>query len=330
MLLAVQIYAPLDDSPNHRTLYVFCCLSVQCYCRSEGWICLRDEVRDTSLPTQQASTSMSINQTNWIEDADDWGDEEEDVTKAVTQPADINIEALSIHPASPEAPFVPSAEVEGMEESVNLEDAPTKPTVDIRALLAPTSSAPLPEDESLSVIHFSSFFLNVTEEPALSNQQTKLDLRVKELLAEYQTREKVDLKKIKESSGASSADKEAYEKSRPSHGDELVHKFVLRVQQTCPEQLIRYHRESSSPLLLQPLKNKLPQCQHCGSSLIYEMQLMPHLSRRLTLPNFPDNPNPVDLGTVIIFTCSKSCWNNQEGSDSLPRLEYLVVQSDMF
>jgi len=274
---------------------------------------------------------VTINPTNWIEDADDWGDEEEaDVAKAVTQPNDINMEALSIHPALPEASIAPSAEVEGMEESVTLEDAPMKPTVDIRALLAPASSAPLPDDESLSVIYFSSFFLNVTEEPALSNQQSKLDSRVKELLAEYQTREKVDLKKMKESSATASADKEVYEKSRPSHGDELVHKFVLRVQQTFPEQLIRYHRESSSPLLLQPLKGKLPLCQHCGSILVYEMQLMPHLSRRLTLPDFPDNPNPLDLGTVIIFTCSISCWNNQEGSDSLPRSEYLVVQSDMF
>ena len=176
MLLAVQIYAPLDDSPNHRTLYIFCCLSVQCYCRSEGWVCLRDEVQDTSLPIQPASRSVSINPTNWIADADDWGDEEEaDVAKAVTQPNDINMEALSIHPALPEAPIAPSAEVEGMEESVTLEDAPMKPTVDIRALLAPTSSAPLPDDESLSVIYFSSFFLNVTEEPAFS----KLDSRVK-------------------------------------------------------------------------------------------------------------------------------------------------------
>lgn len=52
---------------------------------------------------------------------------------------------------------------------------------------------------------------------------------------------------------------------------------------------------------------------------------MPHLSQRLTLRDFPDNPNPVEFGTIIIFTCSKSCW--QEGDAA--RNEHVIVQMEM-
>ena len=44
-----QIYAPLDESANHRALYVFCCTNQSCQCKSGSWCCLRDEVCETAL-----------------------------------------------------------------------------------------------------------------------------------------------------------------------------------------------------------------------------------------------------------------------------------------
>ena len=323
MLLAVQIYAPLDDSPNHRTLYQFCCLDVQCHVKSEGWICLRDEVLDTSSAAASTATSNKPSaiqiKTNWVEDADDWGDEDDSSCHQA-------METLSISTAVKEEKAAlieePSAEVEGMmEESVTLDDAPAQPTVDIRALLTSTSPQTLPDSSSAQ---FSSFYLNVAEEQ-FSSHSSKLETRAKELLAEYQSREKCDWKKI--TAAKSSADQESYEKSRPSHGDELVHKFITRLQQSCPEQLVRYQRDGR-PLLLKPLQiDKMPPCRHCDASLVFEMQLMPHLSQRLTLVQYPDNPNPIEVGTVIVFSCSKSCWDSGQGGP--PRQEYLVVQADL-
>ena len=34
-VLVSQIYAPLDDSPYHRTLYLFACLSPMCWNKTE-------------------------------------------------------------------------------------------------------------------------------------------------------------------------------------------------------------------------------------------------------------------------------------------------------
>lgn len=341
MLLAVQIYAPLDDSPNHRTLYVFCCLDGKCHYQTGGWVCYRDEAKDTS-PTSNAkpaATVASNNPTSWVDDADDWDDDDAgNSPNEVTCEPEIPIGSLMItsNQSTGEIPLqgtaesseptstMPSAEVEGMEESVTLDDAPPVPTTNIRALLGP-SSVSLPE---LFTAAFSSFYLSVVEEPPASAQSSKLDSRVRELMDEYQKREKCDWKKIESSAAKSSSSEETYEKCHPSHGDQLVHKFITRVQQSGPEQLIRYQR-SASPLLLRPINDRLPSCRYCSANLVFEMQLMPHLSRRLTLTDFPDNPNPVEIGTVIIFTCSQSCWETDSGL-AAPRQENLIVQAELF
>lgn len=349
MLLAVQIYAPLDESPNHRTLYQFCCLNPKCQGKVESWVCLRDEVPDTSatysLPkakTSAKAVSTKASTQAWLDDADDWGDEENmdgdngnssnNNDRIETAIANLHInslttENLNSNTSENEATssqtnleHVPSAEVEGLEDSVMLDDLPTRPTVDIRAFFAP-SAVNIPE---LAGIEFSSFYLNVIEEESADAfYDRKLDQRAKELWEEYQSREKCDLKTMQKSKGAPGRIDETYEKISPNHGDRFVHKFITQVQ-ACPTQLIRYNREAS-PLLFKPLIKddpKLLKCRHCNASLVFEMQLMPHLSQRLTLPDLDDSQ--VEFGTVIVYTCSASCWNGS------PREEYLIVQSELY
>ncbi len=354
MLLAVQIYAPLDESPNHRTLYQFCCLHPQCQGKLEGWVCLRDEALDTATPVISSinvQTTTTMPTSAWVEDADDWGDDENmdgdngnssnnndtaepDVTLSNLHIGSITIQnsntitpddaiALAKDPTEiKENQNAPSAEVEGIDESVMLDDL-TPPTVDIRAFFAP-STAPIPE---LTATEFSSFYLNVIEEQYVATlADQKLDKRAKELWEEYQRREHCDLKKIQNTRSTSvSRVDEAYEKIPPSHGDRLSHKFITQVQ-SCPEQLIRYNR-GASPLLLKHFTKDDPtllKCRHCNAMLVYEMQLMPHLSQRLVIAESADYNQPVELGTVLVFTCSKSCWTGA------PLEEYLVVQSEMY
>lgn len=353
MLLAVQIYAPLDGSPNHRTLYQFCCLAPQCHSKKEGWICLRDEVADTSttLTSAKVQTATTASTTTWIDDADDWGDDEnmESDTGTPTtindRPDEVTVHALDIgsltiqnmDSSNPEHPApsnsadtcdnmmnVPTAEVEGVEESVLLDDLPPQPTVDIRTFFAPPS-APIPD---FSSSEFSSFYLNVVEEQyaaVLSDQ--KLDERAKQLWEEYQRRENCDLKQMQKSSKSTPGRvDEVYEKVPPSHGDRLVHKFVTQVQ-ACPEQLIRYNRGASNPLLLKQLAKEDPlllKCQHCNATLVFEMQLMPHLGQRLTIEDSAAQTPGIELDTVLIYSCSKSCWNG------VPREEYLIVQTEIY
>lgn len=338
MLLTVQIYAPLDDSPNHRTLFVFCCLQPKCQTVAGGWLCLRDEVPDALhvSPNKPPQTVVTAPKTTWLDDADDWG-EEGMVTDHTDQAVShLKMDSLSLEnqktnisetivevELQQKENNVPSAEVESVDESVLLDDYPSKPTVDIRALLLSPSAVGI-SDELCNESEFSSFYLNVVEEQVGQLSDQKLDQRARELWEEYQRRENCDLKKMQKSKSAQGGVDETYEKLLPSHGDRLVHKFIKQVQH-CPTQLIRYGREES-PLLLRPLSKDFldVKCHHCNASLVFEMQLMPHLSQRLTVDNQAASHQPVEIGTVVIFTCSKSCWNGTL------REEYLVVQSEMY
>merc|ERR1719264_57031 len=51
-VLVSQIYAPLDDSPYHRTLYLFACLSPVCWNKTESWKCFRLQFLDSAAVTK--------------------------------------------------------------------------------------------------------------------------------------------------------------------------------------------------------------------------------------------------------------------------------------
>lgn len=82
--LLVQLYAPLDNSKFHRTLYVFGCLHPSCSSTSKGWICLRTQILDTSECDGQGKVAKSKKpaasekKMSWCSGADDWSDDGDD------------------------------------------------------------------------------------------------------------------------------------------------------------------------------------------------------------------------------------------------------------
>ena len=48
--LICQIYAPLENSPFHRTLYVFACIQPPCWNDSKSWKCFRGQVKSNDKP----------------------------------------------------------------------------------------------------------------------------------------------------------------------------------------------------------------------------------------------------------------------------------------
>lgn len=83
--LLVQLYAPLENSQFHRTIYVFACLHPSCSNNSKGWLCLRTQNLDTSNCDIESTSangknkkSQSGQKMSWCSGADDWGDEAED------------------------------------------------------------------------------------------------------------------------------------------------------------------------------------------------------------------------------------------------------------
>ena len=81
--LVCQIYAPLENSPFHRTLYIFACIQPPCWNDSKSWKCFRGQVKSEDQKTttdheiaqaQQKTSNFSL---DWGVDSD-WGDEETD------------------------------------------------------------------------------------------------------------------------------------------------------------------------------------------------------------------------------------------------------------
>ena len=74
-LLALQIYAPLENSKYHRTLYIFACTNPNCWNQNESWTCLRVQSLEQASNSESSScATVQTSATSWLADADDWGD----------------------------------------------------------------------------------------------------------------------------------------------------------------------------------------------------------------------------------------------------------------
>ncbi|XP_069692515.1 programmed cell death protein 2-like [Periplaneta americana] len=69
--LVLQIYAPLENSPYHRTLYLFGCINPNCWNQNESWVCIRSQSLEAGSDTS-GSTVKTLSTSDWCADADDW------------------------------------------------------------------------------------------------------------------------------------------------------------------------------------------------------------------------------------------------------------------
>lgn len=79
-------------------------------------------------------------------------------------------------------------------------------------------------------------------------------------------------------------------------------------------------------LLLQPLHDLPKKCQYCDSDLTFEFQLVPTIISKLKLISDQKHCTRLEFGTVLIFTCKKSCWD----TDTNARLETVILQSEIY
>ena len=67
-------------------------------------------------------------------------------------------------------------------------------------------------------------------------------------------------------------------------------------------------------------------CKSCDAPAVFEFQLMPPLVYMLQQQSKDiDETGSVEFGTVLVFSCSGSCWNDSEGGF---REETVFVQAD--
>ncbi|XP_028306904.1 programmed cell death protein 2-like [Gouania willdenowi] len=165
---------------------------------------------------------------------------------------------------------------------------------------------------------FTPFFISVVDESDLCGGGDDELQHACELLREYERRE-----------GAVSAGEpggeEKYEKTRARHGDASFSRFMKSIS-ACPQQILRYSRGGRPLYISQPpadMPQRVSACGSCGGRRTFELQLMPAL---VSLLQRTDGRAEAELefGTVLVFTCEKSCWM----TDTLSVEEFCFVQPD--
>ncbi|XP_015590316.1 programmed cell death protein 2-like [Cephus cinctus] len=363
-LLALQLYVPLDNSKYHRTLYIFACINPNCWNQNESWSCLRvQSLEETTNTCCTESSTVTVPSTaNWLPESDDWGDSwndnssEQNGNNLLNDPKkfslsvsnasfdeDLNDEFSELHmddpnansPASIESPIGggavgrldsphASAEIEGEESEVVCIDTPTRPQCDLVSLLHEVTPLPVLHIESKAEpsLTFTEIFISVDEEDC-SNQVPQ---HVRDLYLEYQRRNpELSMNAALESgdSKGTETNPEKYEKGIPAHGDEMFHDFLSRIQIN-PGQILRYSRDDTAPLLLYPMGGCTGRCRHCGDEMIFELQILPTIIPKLKLNPRHERNFQIEFGTVLIYTCVRSCWS---ATDSY-REEHVIVQAE--
>ncbi|XP_063266814.1 programmed cell death protein 2-like isoform X3 [Prinia subflava] len=313
LLLLVQLYCPLERGPAHRALHVFACAAPRCWGAACSWKVLRSQC--SQAPDKQ-SRDVGVRQKqepnfaakDWCEDADDWG-----ACDGAEPPACASLELLGLKEAvSSEGECASQLQQLRLSEPAHGPAAQdTHPAASEEMQMAVAGSAPV----------FQPFYINVVDE---EDYMGFLDTdHADKLLKEYQQRECVDLEQMMLESFAGEDGNEKYEKSEVKGWDHTFHKFMKRISM-CPEQILRYSWGGQPLFITCPaasVEQAIPACSNCGSSRVFEFQLMPTLVSVLQ----SDSDLSVEFGTVLVYTCERSCWPTNHQT---PLEEFVFVQED--
>ncbi|CAH1974921.1 unnamed protein product [Acanthoscelides obtectus] len=324
----------------------------------------QEELIDTTESVQTPAAPGKTSATDWCSEADDWGEDNANGNEENGNLISINLpgkvsdeeeESCSLED-SIQSSFgnltvddknankgaqvgavgrlhspLATAEIEGNEGEAITIDTPTYPQRDVAALLQEAASLP-PEicrGQTQGVVQFQPYFLSVWEEGTDKSSMGVSDVHVKELLQDYQmkTAESTDSSGPDSGGGDKTGGDEAYEKyekSHPAHGDKMFHHFLSKVQANSG-QLLRYSREST-PLLLYPLQELPKKCQYCQGEMVFEFQVIPTIISKLQLITDSRHVARLEFGTVLIYTCKKSCWS----TDTSFRVETAILQNEVY
>ncbi|NXL44332.1 PDD2L protein, partial [Podilymbus podiceps] len=267
------------------------------------------ETQDDSVKQKQESNFAAK---DWCDEADDWGvcDGAESPEYASRQLLGLNEAMSSSSPREVEcaSQFQQLRLSEAADGSGSLN---THPPVSEGTVMATSSSAPV----------FQPFYISVVDEEDYTGF---LDTdHADKLLKDYQQREGVDLEQLMSKSFAGEGNNEKYEKSEVKSRDHTFHKFIKRIS-ACHAQILRYSWGSQPLFITCPpadMNKCIPACGNCGSNRIFEFQLMPALVSMLQ----SDSDLSVEFGTVIVYTCERSCWPTNHQT---PLEEFIFVQED--
>ncbi|KAL5284082.1 PDCD2L family protein [Megaselia abdita] len=274
--LVLQIYAPLENSKFHRTLYIFSCLNPTCSVQSNSWQCIRvehlEKFQDFEVIGSKNSTRM-----NWCSGEDDWEDEEDfndneqNGNLLYPPPQSMTIDNRKNYSDEEEDDSnsmendivggINALQV-GDDKNANCAGAQGGITVNIPSVFAEiegeesevisVDSPKAPERDLIalmkhtsgaSLMNFTltlkSFFLAVEEESSSKSYDGISDEHIRDLYSEYQKHDEVSKHSPTGGSGSSEGgDGEQYENAVPAHGDMMFYNFLETIQRN-PGQIVR-------------------------------------------------------------------------------------------
>ncbi|NXP21611.1 PDD2L protein, partial [Scytalopus superciliaris] len=274
--------------------------------RSQCWQAQEKECRAPPVTQKQEWNSAAK---DWCEEADDWG-----VSDGAEPPARASLGLEEAASSSPSREVGCASQLQQLRLAEPSEGSASRDThPPPREEMGMETAGPAPV--------FQPFYINVVDEEDYTGC---LDTdHADELLREYQQREGVDLEQMMSESFAGEGGNEKYEKSGVKSWDHTFHKFMKRIS-VCPEQIIRYSWGGQPLFITCPpasITQGVPACSTCGSSRVFELQLMPALVSLLQ----SDSDLSVEFGTAVVYTCERSCWPTNHQT---PLEEFIFVQED--
>lgn len=189
-------------------------------------------------------------------------------------------------------------------------------------------------DEEIEVPELRPFFISVVDEADLGGDgDVDSGLRhAHQLLQEYESREGLAVGEMEGgSASAGGGEEEKYEKMKVRHGDAVFSRFRKKIS-ACPQQILRYCRGGEPLFISEPPAHwatALTPCDSCGGPRTLELQLMPALvsllQRRTGGGSVGEQEAGLEFGTVLVYTCTKSCWT---GGWTSAVEELCLVQAD--
>lgn len=174
------------------------------------------------------------------------------------------------------------------------------------------------EEEGDVVPELRAFFISVVDEADVCSEEDADGglSHAHRLLQQYERSEGAAVRAA-EGCGGGGGEEERYEKTRARHGDAAFSRFMKKIA-ACPQQILRYQR-GGEPLLVSELPTRpapaaaAAACGSCGGPRTLELQLMPALvsllqRRRRTGEGGGTQGAGLEFGTVLVYTCAKSCW----------------------